>query len=115
MAQKLNTHAEEEGTYVITATFKDEDGNAEDVKTAKWSLTDRDGTVINSRSDVAISTPTSSEDIVLSGNDLALQSGETNLGIRILIVEATYDSDLGSDLPLKGEAEFIIDNLVKVT
>jgi len=115
MPTTLTTHAAEQGTFVITVAFLDEDGAAEDVKTATWTLTDKDGTVINSRTNVTITDPTSSEDIVLSGDDLAFQTGESNTAIRILTVEATYDSDAGSDLPLKESVEFIIDNLIKVT
>jgi len=115
MPTNFEAHAIEESTFIITASFTDEDGNAVAPDTAIWTLTDKDGTVINSRSNVTITNPTNSEDIVLSGDDLALQIGESNIAIRILTVEATYDSDAGSDLPLKESVEFIIDNLLKIT
>lgn len=114
MAITLSTHAVEESTYVITVSFTDEDDNAITPITLTWTLVDTKGTVINSREDVVIGTPSSSEDIVLSGDDLQITGSNDNRK-RILAVEATYDSDAGSDLPLKQETQFIIDSLVAVS
>jgi len=114
MPVTLTTHAVEKSTFVITAAFTDEDGNTVTPNAVTWTLTTSSGTVINDREDVE-ETPASSIDIALKGDDLALQDGEAVKGVRILTVEATYDSDLGSDLPLKESAQFIIDNLVAVT
>ena len=114
MTTELTTHAKEKSTFIITAAFTDEDENAVAPKTLTWTLTDEQGTVINGREDVAVTTPSASEDIVLSGDDLALQSGEATRGVRVLTVEATYDSDAGSDLPLNEEIRFIVDGLVAV-
>jgi len=111
MPSTLDTHAVEESTYIITANFFDEDGVAVIPDAGlKWSLADRDGTVINSREDVVISVPAASVDIVLSGDDLALDDINDNL--RILTIEGTYGDD---DYPIKDEVRFYIDNLVKVT
>jgi len=115
MTTELTTHAKEKSTFVITAAFTDEDGNAVAPKTLTWTLTDDGGTVINEKEDEVVSSPSASEDIVLSGDDLALQSGEETRGVRILTVEATYDSDAGSDLPLNEEIRFIVDGLVAVS
>jgi len=115
MTTELTTHAKEKSTYIITASFTDEDDAAVAPKTLTWTLTDDQGDVINGREDVEVSSPSSSEDIVLSGDDLALQSGETSRGVRILTVEGTYDSDAGSDLPLNDEIRFIVDGLVAVS
>jgi predicted NAD/FAD-dependent oxidoreductase len=104
--------ANEEGTYVITAVFKDHDGNLVAPITAKWTLTDPDGAVINSRNEVVISSPASSEQILLTADDLATISG--NIIHRILTIEATYNSTLGSNLPLNESVSFIIDNLIKI-
>jgi len=108
----LTTVAQEEGTYIITAAFTDEGDSAVTPNVITWTLTDRDGDVINSREDVSVDTPASSIDIVLSGDDLAIG---TNGISRVLLVEATYDSDAGSDLPLKGQVRFNIDDYVAVT
>ena len=100
---KLSTHAWEEGTYKITATYTDDDDAAVTPNAVTWTLTDNDGTVINEREDVSIETPSTSNDIVLSGADLAMQTGETGTVKRILYIQGDYDSDAGSELPLKGE------------
>lgn len=109
MAIELETKAPEKGTYVITATYTDEDGNAVTPNAVTWTLTDKNGVVVNSREDVAISVPGTSNDIVLSGDDLAVD----NQGLkRRFLIEGTYDSSLGSDLPLNEEAVFTIDDFV---
>jgi hypothetical protein len=110
----LTTLAPEEGTYVITRTFRDEAGTAVTPNAGlNWTLTDTAGNVVNSRSAVAI-TPASSVNIVLSGDDLALSS--TYAGRRrVLIIEGTYNSTFGNNLPLKLECRFDIQDFVKVT
>jgi hypothetical protein len=111
----LTTLALEESTYVITASFLDEDGSTvvPNVGTVTWTLTDLDGTVINSRSAVAIASA-STITIVLQGDDLALQNIEDS-GVRKVLVQAQYDSSIGSNLPLNDEVQFTIDHLVAVT
>lgn len=103
----------EESTYKITCAFTDAEGVAVAPKTAAWTLTDYDGTVINSRTAVAITPTASSVTVVLTGDDLAITSGKD--GRRILTVEAVYDSTEGTDLKLKKEHKFTISNLVAVT
>jgi hypothetical protein len=115
MPKLLSKKAAEEGTYIITAEFVDDDGDSVAPDTLTWTLTDSSGTVINSRTSVSVSSPTSSEDIVLSGNDLALQTGESGDTLRLLTVEATYDSDAGLDLPLKDVAFFYIKDFKAIT
>lgn len=115
MPTYLTTTAEEESTYIVTAAFTDEDGNDAVPDTITWTLTDIAGNVINSRAAVSYNSPASSVDIVLSGDDLALQAGETGNVVRVLTIEATYDSDAGSDLPLKDTATFLIKNIEAVT
>ena len=113
MSIELTTHANEESTFKITASFTDAEGDAVTPNTIKWTLTDIDGNVINSRSDVS-ETPATSIDIILSGDDLAFQSGETYVAERILTIEATYNSTEGTDLPLNEEAHFYIDALTNI-
>ena len=110
----LATHAKERSTFVITANFASTTG-AVSPSSAYWSLTDRAGTVINSRADVTIASPTSSEDIVLKGADLAITVNENDEGVRIFTIEAEYDSSLANNLPMKEQIEFIIDPLITVT
>lgn len=112
MIPKLPIAAVEQSTYFPIASFFDEDGNAEDVKTLTWTLTDISGNVINAREDVEVDSPSSVETIVLSGNDLAVFVGDRLR--RVITFKATYDSDLGNDLPLTGAAEFPIVQLVAI-
>lgn len=110
---KLITHAKEKSTYIITASFYDE---SETLVTPNsgltWKLTDENGTVINSRSSVAL-TSASTVNIVLSGDDLALGNAARS-GKRYVTITGTYDSSLGSGLYIKEQVEFEIDNLVSV-
>ena len=96
--------ATERGTYVITASFYDESEAAVTPNSVTWTLTDGYGKVVNSRSAVA-ATPSTSVDIVLSGDDLDLDDGEQ----RILRVDADYDSTYGSGLPLISSVSFLVE------
>lgn len=109
--------ANEESTYVITAAFTDEDGASVLPDSINWTLTDSSGNIINSREQVAVSVPAESINIVLSGDDLALQAGETDEAKvqRVLTIEAVYDSSYGNNLPLKDQAVFEIYNLTYIT
>ena len=112
MPTVLTTHAVEKSTFVITVAFQDEQGNAVTPNELTWTLTDMNGNIINGRDQVSI-TPASSVDIVLSGDDLALEGDAPEL--RVLTVAGTYSSDIGSDLPIKDSVRFIVDNLVAVS
>lgn len=110
-----NIDAGEESTLVITATFTDENGDEVIPQTANWTLSDLDGTVINSRTEVDLAAVLASEiDIALSGDDLALQSA-TDTGRRAFLIKATYNSALANDLPLNEETQFDINDFVKIT
>ena len=109
----LELHADEKSTYKITAAFTDSAGSAVTPDTIIYKLTNVEGTIINSKEAVSV-TPDTSVEIVLSGNDLAMQTGETGSVERVVTLEAVYDSDEGNNLPLKEEAVFIIDPLLNV-
>lgn len=114
MPTTITTAAQEESTYIITCAFTDEDGAAVVPGTVTWTLMDSDGTVINSREDVS-ATPASSVDVVLSGDDLQVLSGETaNEVKRVFLVEYVYDSNAGNNLPGKDHAIFVLENLTGV-
>lgn len=104
--------ATEESTFVITVVFKDEDGTLVIPVSATWSLSTIDGTIINERDSVGIS-PASSVDIILSGDDLQILEADSLS--RVLTIEGTYNSALGSSLPIKDEIYFSIQNLVNVS
>jgi hypothetical protein len=104
MSLFLDDPATEESTYLINAVLRNEDNTIITPKTLLWTLTDRKKNVINSREDVAVSPPGTSNLIVLSGNDLVLAGNSWEE--RLIQIDATYDSDNGSDLPLKKEIRF---------
>jgi hypothetical protein len=111
--QTIIEHLAEESTGVFACAFQDEDGQAITPKSATWTLTDTSGNVINSREAVAISPVAATVNVVLSGDDLSISDGfEGTAEERVLTVAWLYDSDLGTDLPGKGECRFYIDNLV---
>ena len=103
----------EKSTYRVTAACTDSTGASVTPKTATWTLTDYDGTVINSRTAVAITPTAATMTMVLTGADLAITSGKD--GRRILLVEAIYDSATdGTDRYLKKEHKFTVSNLIAV-
>lgn len=111
MANTYLSNAVEKSTYVVVATFTNESGVAIAVKTITWTLTDSSGNIVNSRENVA-GTPGSTVNIVLSGNDLNITTYGKS---RVLTINATYDSDYGTDLPLKSAATFRITDLLMVS
>lgn len=104
MATTLTLHAMEEGTYMIVASFTDENNRATIPTELAWTLTNRDGSIVNARDEVVV-TPASSVTIVLYGDDLA------GHGLKVFIIEGMYDSDEGLNLPLKGVACFTTDDI----
>jgi hypothetical protein len=111
--QVLTEEAVELSTYVITLACADASGDAVTPTSGTWTLTALDGTVVNSRTAVAL-TPASSMSVVLSGNDLALLD-TYGTGERLLTVQFTYSSDEGLNLPLKEEVYFRIRSLAAVS
>ena len=108
-------YAIEKSTFMVTAAFIDSAGAAVAPNVGlAWKLTDRSGTVINSRTSVVIA-PAASVDIVLSGDDLAMQTGEGNSARRVVTIMGTYNSTEGSNLPIKDECVFTVRNLIAVT
>ena len=108
---RLDERAKELSTYVIVVSFTDEEGDPVVPNTIVWSLIDRHGTIINDR-DEESETPAAEVSIVLSGDDLQILAGEElkSAVVRNLVVEAEYDSTLGTDLPIKEVAQFTITN-----
>jgi hypothetical protein len=107
MPGAIKETATEQSSFKVTATFYDESGNAVAPDTIVWTLTDEDGSVVNSREDVAISSPTSTESILLKGDDLAVEGNDPVK--RIVTFEGTYTSaEFGASLPLIDESVFTI-------
>ena len=104
----------EKSSGVITVAFEDEDGDAVIPTSILWTLTTVNGiTVINNREQVAISVPAASVDILLKGDDLNFTETEQTVKTinRRLTIEAVYDSDLGTDIPLRDNKLITIRNL----
>jgi hypothetical protein len=90
----LNKIATEGSTYVVTATFKDEAGEAVTPSgDVVWTLYDSKATQISTGTVGAAA----SVDIVIQGDDLVLPSNTKDEQILTLVVETTYDSTIGDD------------------
>lgn len=113
MAITVLQNAREESTYVLSIDFLNENSSPVTPTSATWTLSDINGNIINGRVDVNISPLSTTVDIPLTGDDLAI-SDPVSL-VRRFTVEALYDSTLGNGLKLNDEVEFSVDDLVNVT
>ena len=98
---------------MITASFKDENGQPVTPNGINWTLTDIWGNVITNCSSETLTTA-QSVTVVLSGEDLPLQSFDDD-GYQALLINCTYDSIADSRLPIKDEARFSLQDLWTVT
>ena len=112
MGKILSVRANEEGTIVITAAYTDAAGASVVPDTANWSLTDLDGTAVNSRTAVSIVTPAATNDIVLSGDDLPTSGSDREL---LLLVYGTYTSTEGAGKPFREQVRFWVNDLKAIT
>ena len=108
----LRELAEEQSTYPVLVRCEDESGNPVVPNEITWSLMKLDGEIVNERDGVAL-TPSFEMTIMLTGDDLAVEDGETRK--RTILVEGTYDSNLGNDLPIRDSVRFRIKDLKGVT
>lgn len=106
----------EESVAVVTVAPYGLDGStAITPNTATWSLLKPDETIVNSRQQVVIATPSTSMSIVLSANDLEILDGD-EFEERYLLTEWTFDdATYGNNLPGKDQVSFTVANLRKVT
>lgn len=114
MPQIASIELNEKGTGKVTIVLKDTEGlgiNFADISSPQWRLTLEDGTVVNERT-YALSTLTSLT-WVLTGEDLAI-IGDSDTLRRIISFKCTYNSALGSNLPLHEEIQFSINPLVGI-
>ncbi|MCP4149797.1 MAG: hypothetical protein GY757_18780 [bacterium] len=102
----------EKTTPSIQVVFTDEAGDAVVPTGITWSLADVDGTIINSRIDVAIATPASTINLTLTEADTTLQGRKRYYGNhdRYITFRAVYNSALGNDLVAIEEGMFSIEN-----
>ena len=107
---KLGKKAVENSAYTINVLWYDEAGDSMTPTTANWSLVDSNGSIVNSLSDVAVTTPATSNNIVLNATDTAVISGSTLK--RTAKIVASYNSTTyGNNLLLYRDVEFEIDPL----
>ncbi len=103
----LRDKATEQSTFVVTVSFTDEAGDAVIPNSIGWKLTDKNRAVVNGKSAETVEPPAASIDLLLKGDDLNMSDGN----LRVITVEALYDSSFGSGLPLKAEVRFYIQDL----
>jgi hypothetical protein len=107
---RLGKKAVENSAFIINIIWYDEAGVAMTPTSINWSCYDNNGSIVNSLSDVSVTTPATSNDIVLNGTDTAVISGSTNK--RTVQVVASYNSaTYGNNLLLYRDVEFDIDPL----
>ena len=105
----LTVSAIDQSTYVIIASFRDENGQAvEPNDDLMWTLTDTAGNVINDRYQVPIGAATSVS-IVLHGADLAVDHD----CLLHVMIEGTYNSDLGIGLEIRDQVSFTVRRLIE--
>jgi len=106
----------EKSSVAVTIKFRDRDNQPITPTSATWILTDISGTVVNNRSGEAISSLATQVEIMLSGDDLEIQSGETGDAVyRVFTIQATYNSDLGNGKKLTDYLQFPLRNLVAIS
>jgi hypothetical protein len=110
----LDTIAKEKSSFGITVVFTNELGVAMTPLTLTWSLTKVDGTVINSRDDVA-ATPGTSVTFYMSGDDLVVDEVEDFVR-RVFTIKGTWDSTgkFGATAPFTFQWGFDIEAMVNV-
>lgn len=107
MPTDITIRAIDRSTFIIDVAFSDENDEAITPNEVEWSLLSETGAIINDREEVEVSSLNTTISIVLTGEDLDFADGR----VRVLLIEATYNSDLGTNLALRETARFLIDNL----
>jgi hypothetical protein len=108
----LTTKADEGSTYVVRATYYDEDDNPVTPDSVQWTLTDGGGVIVNGRENVAIVAPGLYNDIVLGAADLRCKGGRDET--RVMVLEYVYDSSQGLNLPGTAQVSFIVHKIQTV-
>ncbi len=111
-ATGLTTVADEGGTYIVRATYYDEDDNAVTPDSVTWTLTDGNGKIVNSREDVSIASPSTYNDIVLGANDLRCSGNRDET--RVMVVKYVYDSATVTNGTGVAQVSFPVHNMQNV-
>ena len=91
---------------IFTVTCADEDGNDVAPDTMTWSLFNSDDDVVDSRESVTVTSPATSNTILVSGTANSLLTDPDRY--RLFVVEWTYTSDAGSGIPAGDMADYYI-------
>ncbi|OGC76975.1 hypothetical protein A2619_03430 [candidate division WWE3 bacterium RIFOXYD1_FULL_39_9] len=110
----ISETAKENSTIIFDVSFTDEDDADVTPESIAWTLVDSQDNVINSRDGVSVSVPAPTVSIVLTGDDLQIQTSERyqKKVYRYLIVEAIYNSDAGDGLSITESIRFKVENLI---
>ena len=91
---ELTPCVDNEGSYYLTLAYTDDDG-AFTPTTVTWTLSTQAGVVINSRRDVSIATPSTSNIVVLTDDDITKENGKNLLFTSYVTYNsATYGNGL---------------------
>ena len=102
----------EESTLTLNVTVIPGGSSSSVTPTAfTWTLTDRDGAVINSRTDVVV-TPSDPTAVILTGDDLAIIDQTKSRELRIVTVKTDEGS---SAKPQIQEKKIWVKNLTAIT
>ena len=83
-----------EGSYFLTLSYSDDD-EAFTPTTVTWTLSTQQGVVVNSRRDVNIASPSTSNIVVLTGDDITKDNGNNLLfTATVTYNSATYGNGL---------------------
>jgi len=106
----LTAEVPERGTQILTCQFVDEDNTTVVPGTVQTSLTDGSGNVVNSHDEDSATCATTIT-VVYSGNDhdLTVDSDQN----RIFLIQWTYTSTAGSNLPASAQRRYYIADQVK--
>lgn len=112
-AQGLGVVVSERSTLIVDLSFRDSSNALVTPTSAKWSLYDENGGVINSRLDVTLTVSGGRAAITLTDNDLACGSA---IVTRAIVVDALYNSaQYGNNLRLTQEFRFSISPIEGLT
>jgi len=111
MPVTLTQTAVEKSTFIVTASFFDENDDPAVPSALTWTLTDQFGVVMNDRANQAVTPIGNTAVVVLHGNDLMLP--DKSRPKRLLTFQGTYDSSLGS-LEIKDAMAFEIVDLAAI-
>ena len=94
----LEDFARERSTFVVDVAFRNAAGAAITPTAASWSLYDPRDVAMNSRANVAITTPSATVSITLAGADLATYEDEVgDMVTRTLVASATHGGNVYLD------------------